>query len=163
MSNTETRVIVIPSEYDQILDQLAEVPCPRCLGTQTIPAMSDNGPDAHEVDVCCDHCDGDGTGRGAYKTLAAFYGKARTELTQLRYYHWHTKQMLEKQAQGKPLQGCIDDLIGKHGSLRAVARECALDVGYLSCLHRGEKDNPSDATLEALGLRRHGAIYSLIA
>lgn len=62
--------------------------------------------------------------------------------------------------QGKPLQGCIDDLIGKHGSLRAVARECALDVGYLSCLHRGEKDNPSDATLEALGLRRHGAIYS---
>lgn len=56
--------------------------------------------------------------------------------------------------QGKPLQGCIDDLIGKHGSLRSVARECSLDVGYLSCLHRGEKNNPSDATLEALGLRK---------
>lgn len=67
---------------------------------------------------------------------------------------------LAAQPQGKPLQGCIDDLIGKHGSLRAVARECALDVGYLSCLHRGEKDNPSEATLEALGLCRHGAIYS---
>lgn len=98
MNNTETRVIVVPSEYDQILDQLAEAPCPRCLGTQTIPAMSDNGPDAHEVEVCCDHCDGDGTGRGAYKALAAFYGKARGELTQLRYYHWHTKQTIEKHA-----------------------------------------------------------------
>lgn len=99
MNNTETRVIVVPSEYDQILDQLAEAPCPRCLGTQTIPAMSDNGPDAHEVDVCCDHCDGDGTGSGAYKTLAAFYRTASTELTQLRYYHWHTRQAAAKQAQ----------------------------------------------------------------
>lgn len=98
MINTETQVIVVPSEYDQILDQLAEVPCPRCLGTQTIPAMSDGGPDAYEVEVCCDHCDGDGTARGTYKALAAFYGKARSELTQLRYYRLNTRQAAEIQA-----------------------------------------------------------------
>lgn len=55
----------------------------------------------------------------------------------------------------KTLADCIDTLIDQHGTLRAVARATRLDVGYLSRLHRGEKDQPSDETLAALGLRRH--------
>jgi AraC-like DNA-binding protein len=48
----------------------------------------------------------------------------------------------------------IDELIGKHGSLRAVARALKMDPAYLLRLHYGEKDNPSAATLRKLRLRR---------
>lgn len=48
----------------------------------------------------------------------------------------------------------IDELIGKHGSYRAVARVLKMDHAYLLRLHYGEKDNPSVNTLRKLGLRR---------
>ena len=52
------------------------------------------------------------------------------------------------------LSQCIDRLAEKHGSLRAAARAAGLDVGYLSRLRSGEKHQPSDDVLAALGLER---------
>jgi len=49
---------------------------------------------------------------------------------------------------------CIAKLAEKHGGLRAVARAAGLDAGYLSRLRSGEKDQPSDVVLAALGLER---------
>ncbi len=48
----------------------------------------------------------------------------------------------------------IDELVAKHGSLRAVARVTEIDVGYLSRLRAGEKVNPEKDKLRSLGLRR---------
>ena len=48
----------------------------------------------------------------------------------------------------------IDELVQQHGSLRAVARVTEIDVGYLSRLHSGEKENPEKEKLRRLGLRR---------
>lgn len=42
----------------------------------------------------------------------------------------------------------------KHGSLRAAARALGIDAGYLSRLKKGEKVNPSEEVLAALGLER---------
>lgn len=52
------------------------------------------------------------------------------------------------------LSECIEGVVKKHGGVRAVARAAGLDAGYISRLRRGEKDEPSDAVLEALGLER---------
>lgn len=52
------------------------------------------------------------------------------------------------------LQDRIAELIAQHGTLRAVSRELAIDVGYLSRLERGLKDEPSEEVLSKLGLRR---------
>lgn len=86
------------NEHEQALEQLDEIICPRCLGSGTVPAMSDNGPDAYEVEVCCDHCDGSGTAGNAYKVLSAYYSKARIELIQLRAFKWHVEQERQKTA-----------------------------------------------------------------
>ncbi len=48
------------------------------------------------------------------------------------------------------------------GSLRAYAESVGIDVGYLSRLASGEKDNPSDEVLEKLGLRKT-VVYTTIA
>jgi hypothetical protein len=61
------------------------------------------------------------------------------------------------------LAQAIDALIDKHGTLRAVARATRLDVGYLSRLHKGEKENPSDETLQALGIERVFSYRSALA
>ncbi|MDX3986127.1 MAG: hypothetical protein QHC88_12825 [Achromobacter sp.] len=45
--------------------------CPRCDGSGEITVMSDNSPDAHDVVVCCDHCQGSGAATDAAKYLAA--------------------------------------------------------------------------------------------
>ncbi|GAB1827271.1 hypothetical protein [Achromobacter xylosoxidans] len=45
--------------------------CPRCGGSGQITVLSDNSPDAHDVDVCCDHCQGTGGAADAAKYLAA--------------------------------------------------------------------------------------------
>lgn len=42
----------------------------------------------------------------------------------------------------------------EHGSLRAAAKALGIDPGYLSRLASGEKVNPSDKVLSALGLER---------
>lgn len=49
----------------------------------------------------------------------------------------------------------IGQLIHRHGSLRKCARVLEVSPAYLSRLFRGEKDEPSDAMLKKLGLRRH--------
>ncbi len=48
----------------------------------------------------------------------------------------------------------IDELVTRHGSLRAVARVLAVDAGYLSRLHSGEKAAPSGKLLRRMGLRQ---------
>lgn len=52
------------------------------------------------------------------------------------------------------LQKHIQKLVERHGSLRAVARVLEVDPGYLSRLHSGEKDEPGEALLHRLRLRR---------
>lgn len=52
------------------------------------------------------------------------------------------------------LQERIAQLVDLYGSLRAVASEMSIDVGYLSRLARGEKTEPSDEILLKLDLRR---------
>lgn len=91
------------NEYEQALEQLDEIICPRCLGTGTVPAMSDNSPDAYEVEVCCDHCDGSGTAGSAYKVLSAYYSKARIELIQLRAFKRHVEQEQAKTKAAEPV------------------------------------------------------------
>lgn len=48
----------------------------------------------------------------------------------------------------------IEQLIETHGGLRAAADAIGIDMGYLSRLRHGHKDNPQSDTLERLGLRR---------
>jgi transcriptional regulator with XRE-family HTH domain len=48
----------------------------------------------------------------------------------------------------------IDELVVRHGSLRAVARVLRMDAGYLSRLRSGEKENPDKGTLKKLGLKK---------
>lgn len=52
------------------------------------------------------------------------------------------------------LQQHIDELIAKHGGLRAAARATGIDVGYLWRIRVGEKRNPQEKTLKKLGLER---------
>lgn len=48
----------------------------------------------------------------------------------------------------------INELVEQHGSLRATARVLQVDVGYLSRLRSGEKDDPAEILLRRMGLSR---------
>jgi hypothetical protein len=50
------------------------------------------------------------------------------------------------------LQKRIKELVDIHGSLRSVSRHTGIDVGYLSRLDSGERDNPSVEVLSMLGV-----------
>jgi AraC-like DNA-binding protein len=54
----------------------------------------------------------------------------------------------------EPVRERIGQLIHRHGSLRACARALQIDHDYLSRLFSGEKRNPDDVLLRAMGLRR---------
>lgn len=66
----------------------------------------------------------------------------------------------EKTAYGQPVNRhapiimAIEAAEEEHGSLRAAAKELGIDAGYLSRLKSGEKINPGDDVLAALGLER---------
>lgn len=66
----------------------------------------------------------------------------------------------EKTADGKlvdhslPIAMSIEVAEEEHGSLRAAAKALGIDAGYLSRLKSGEKINPGDDVLAALGLER---------
>lgn len=66
----------------------------------------------------------------------------------------------EKTADGKPVDRnlpiamAIEAAEEEHGSLRAAAKALSIDPGYMSRLKNGEKTNPSDDVLAALGLER---------
>ena len=47
----------------------------------------------------------------------------------------------------------IDELIARHGGLRATALAIDVDAGYLSKLRAGKKAKPSGSTLKKLGLK----------
>jgi transcriptional regulator with XRE-family HTH domain len=50
------------------------------------------------------------------------------------------------------LQQAIRRIVTQHGGVRKAARALEVDPGYLSELLNGNKDNPSDDTLDKLGL-----------
>lgn len=58
------------------------------------------------------------------------------------------------------LSQCIDELVERHGSLRAVARVSGQDIAYLSRLRSGEKTAPGKRVLKSLGIKRI-VLYSL--
>lgn len=58
-------------EQGDVQDERPADACPRCDGSGEITVMSDNSPDAHDVDICCDHCQGSGAAVDAAKYLAA--------------------------------------------------------------------------------------------
>jgi hypothetical protein len=60
------------------------------------------------------------------------------------------------------LQERIEQLVEKHGSLRAAARVTEINPGYLSRLRSGEKVNPEKDKLRRLGVRRV-VTYELIS
>jgi hypothetical protein len=60
------------------------------------------------------------------------------------------------------LQERIEQLVERHGSLRAAARVTEIDASYLSRLRSGEKANPEKAKLRRLGVRRV-VTYELIS
>ncbi|MFY1969611.1 hypothetical protein ACOTDD_30310 [Achromobacter xylosoxidans] len=59
------------SPVSTVEDERQPDACPHCDGTGTITVMSDSSPDAHDMDVCCDHCQGSGAAVDAAKYLAA--------------------------------------------------------------------------------------------
>ncbi|CAB3928207.1 hypothetical protein LMG26858_06174 [Achromobacter anxifer] len=61
----------VPVAQGDAKDERQADACPRCGGGGEITVMSDNSPDAHDVDVCCDHCQGSGAAVDAAKFLAA--------------------------------------------------------------------------------------------
>lgn len=52
------------------------------------------------------------------------------------------------------IQQAIEQEVQIHGSLRAVAQDLGIDVGYLSRLASGEKENPGSYVLEQLRLEK---------
>lgn len=59
------------SAQDDAKDERQADACPRCDGSGEITVASDNSPDAHDVVVCCDHCQGSGAAVDAAKFLAS--------------------------------------------------------------------------------------------
>lgn len=51
------------------------------------------------------------------------------------------------------LEEAVSKVVTEHGGIRATERAIGIDKSFLSRLMRGEKTNPSDETLEKLGLR----------
>lgn len=66
----------------------------------------------------------------------------------------------EKTADGKPVDHAMPIALAieaaeeEHGGMRAAAKALSIDPGYLSRLKSGEKLNPGDDVLSALGLER---------
>ena len=50
------------------------------------------------------------------------------------------------------LETAVQTIVQQHGGIRAAARATGVDKGFISRLMSGKKVNPSDETLEALGL-----------
>jgi len=54
-----------------------DLPCPRCNGSGFELEWSDASPDAHQVEVNCDHCDGAGSLGAAYTHLSQMLKRER--------------------------------------------------------------------------------------
>ena len=50
------------------------------------------------------------------------------------------------------LSGAVSVAVRRHGGVRATERATGVDAGYISRMMRGQKNNPSDETLAALGI-----------
>ena len=58
------------------------------------------------------------------------------------------------------LEEHLNQLVERHGSIRAVGRVTGVDYSYLSRLLGGERSEPGPDVLQKLGLKRH-VIYSM--
>jgi hypothetical protein len=54
--------------------------CPNCEGTGAVVVLSDNGPDAYNVEECCPHCEGAGGLLEAYNGLYKLLNAERARL-----------------------------------------------------------------------------------
>ncbi|WP_198158154.1 hypothetical protein [Achromobacter spanius] len=65
--------------------------CPECDGGGRISVLSDNSPDAHDVDIDCTHCDGSGSAADAAKNLARALQSERMQHLQIygEYKNFH--------------------------------------------------------------------------
>ena len=84
------RVDMVPSDDDE-----SGFPCPNCQGSGAITVMSDNGPDAHEVEECCPHCDGRGSLDAAYEGAVKLLKAQRAETLKLSGKLWGLKHSRE--------------------------------------------------------------------
>jgi hypothetical protein len=78
-----------PAEQQEGDEEAAH--CPRCCGSGTITVSSDSSPDAHDVDVDCDHCGGTGSAADAATRLAGNLAQERMRHMQLygEYQNFH--------------------------------------------------------------------------
>ncbi|MGV2896704.1 hypothetical protein ACNPPY_12990, partial [Achromobacter sp. AGC78] len=65
--------------------------CPECDGGGRISVLSDNSPDAHDVDIDCTHCGGSGSAADAAKNLARALQSERMQHLQIygEYKNFH--------------------------------------------------------------------------
>lgn len=84
------RVDMVPSDDDE-----SGFPCPNCQGSGAIAVMSDNGPDAHEVEEYCPHCDGRGSLDAAYEGAVKLLKAQRAETLKLSGKLWGLKHSRE--------------------------------------------------------------------
>lgn len=61
----------VPVAQGDAQDERQVDACPRCNGSGEVTILSDNSPDAHDIDMPCDHCHGSGAAVDAAKYLAA--------------------------------------------------------------------------------------------
>lgn len=80
------------SAQDDAKDDFGMSPyCPECNGGGRISVLSDNSPDAHDVDIDCTHCDGSGSAAYAATNLAKALQRERMQHLQMygEYKNFH--------------------------------------------------------------------------
>lgn len=80
------------SAQDDAKDDFGMSPyCPECNGGGRISVLSDNSPDAHDVDIDCTHCDGSGSAAYAAANLAKALQSERMQHLQMygEYKNFH--------------------------------------------------------------------------
>lgn len=132
--------------------------CPRCDGSGEITVMSDNSPDAHNVVVCCDHCQGSGSAVDAAKYLAAALAGEKYRHMQIwaEYRNFH-RSLCARFGYGHDEIHFRRDLVSLEEAIAAkVAAPAAGDAQDLTLAQKYE-----DACIAANANERDAARYRL--